>query len=98
MQFTSAPQATKMHSNDRILSLTPINEKATDVKGMIDKRLFTGENTLHAMQGPGDTLWSLRYDKGIVPNELKQKFTSFQAMYKFASQYYAKRHVAIKEI
>lgn len=87
-----------MNSNDRVFSLTPIDDKAISVKGMMDKRLFTGENKLHAIQGPGDTLWSLYYEMGIVSNEMKQKFTSFQALLKFISQYYGKRNIIVKEI
>jgi len=90
---------TKMVGNDRILSLRPIEGKSSvATNGLIDKRLFTGDNKLHAIRGPNDSMWHLRYDSGIVPAALQQKFTSFNILFKLVTEYFNKRNIEVKEI
>lgn len=86
-----------MRSVDRILVIAPIDGKdAKAVTGLIDKRLFTGENKLHAIQEHG--LWYLKYEMGGLPDPLKQKYTSFAKLTKLVNEYLKKRNIEIKEI
>jgi hypothetical protein len=85
-------------TSDRKLSVRPIDGKApVSSTGLIDNRLFTGENTLHAIRD-NTSLWSLRYDSGLVPEPLRRRFTSFQKLFDFAKTYFAKRNIEIKEV
>ena len=88
----------KLKKSDRIIVLSPIDGKARNTSGMLDPRLFNGENKLHAVKDPKGTLWSLHYDKGVTPTPLKQRFTSFNDLYKFVEQYYIKRNIKIVNV
>lgn len=89
----------KMTSPDRTLVLEPIDGKAPlNTIGMVDKRLFTGENELHAIMDLQTCLWKLKYNSGIVPEPLKQQFTGFRALHKFCEEYFRKRNIRIKEV
>lgn len=83
-------------STDRIFVLQPKAGGAYDGRGMLDKRLLTGSNKLHAVQDAG--LWYLKYEVGAVPGPLKQKFTNFNQLYKFVKNYYDVRNVDIIEV
>jgi hypothetical protein len=88
----------KNHSNVRELVLKPIEGKGTlNSKGLIDNRLFKGDNHLHAYQGE-DGLWFMRQDQGHLPEVLKEKFTTFSKLLTFAKNYYDKRNVEIVEV
>jgi hypothetical protein len=95
---TDELRKTKMHSGDRKLTLRPMEGGAINVIGAVDKRLFTGENCLHAIRDPQNSLWTLRYDAGLVPAPLQQRFTSFNILFKHASEYYKKRNAELTEI
>lgn len=83
--------------DDRILLLKVVdNKKPLSSIGNVDPQLFSGENKLHAVQNSG--LWSLRYEKGAVPMALKQQFTGFNTLLKYAQQYFKTRNVEIKEV
>ena len=43
-------------------------------------------------------LWAFKYDSGGLPEPLKQKFTSFKALFDFAKVYFLKRNLEIVEI
>lgn len=89
----------KMQTPDRVLELTVMEgKKALDSIGNADKRLFTGENKLHAIMDTQTTLWKLKYDMGDVPSVLKGSFTSFKAVHQHAKEYYNQRNIEIKEI
>lgn len=86
-------------STDRVLVLKPLNGKdPLSSKGMVDKRLFTGENKLHAMRDNQTCLWYLKYESGVLPPEMKQQFTGFKALKKFADGYFSKRNIEIVEV
>jgi hypothetical protein len=88
---------TKMHSSDRVFRLTPIGD-VKDTNGIIDKRLFSGENKLHALMDTQTCLWSLKYEMGGLPNPLKQQFTSFSRLLTFVTEYFKRRNVEVKEV
>ncbi len=95
----SPSSESKMRSPDRILELEVIDGKSPRTNmGMTDVSLFTGDNKLHAKMDNETTLWGLQYEKGVVPEPLKQKFTSFKTLKRFAEDYFLKRNVRIKEI
>lgn len=84
-------------SPDRIISvklkkgLTPKSST-----GLLDNRLFTGDNRLHAIQDAG--LWYLKYDQGGLPMQLRQRFTNFNLLMKSVTTYFTGRNVEIKEV
>lgn len=89
----------KMRSNDRVFILGPIDgKKPLNTAGMVDSRLFTGENRLHAILNEQNSMWSLKYDSGILPLPFRQYFTSFGKAERQVRDYYAKRNVEIKQI
>lgn len=92
------PVSTKA-SDDRILQVSPIEGKvAKSSSGLLDPRLYTGDNRIHAVMNPSTRLWSFKYEQGLVPNSLKQEFTSFTKLLKFAQAYFKNRNLQIKEI
>jgi len=83
----------------RTLVLVRIDDKAPiSSTGLIDNRLFTGESKLYAIKDPQTSMWNFKYDNGALPVELRQRFTGFQRLYKYAENYFAKRNVRIKEV
>ena len=65
---------------------------------MVDSRLFTGENRLHAIMDTQTTLWHLAYDNGILPQPLKQQFTSFTKLHGYVKDYLSRRNIEIVEV
>ena len=86
----------KMRSPDRVLVLNVIDPK--EKTGLIDPQVFAGNNPLHAKRDDQAGLWYLQYEKGILPEPLKQKFTSFKALLKYSDDYFKKRDINIKEV
>lgn len=84
---------------DRILVLkAKEGERTTSSTGLVDDRLFKGSNQLHAVMDNQTTLWTFKYEKGAVPEPLKQKYTKFSIALKAAEDYFNTRGVAIIEI
>ena len=93
--------AHKMHSTDRklVLAIADGASAAKTATGMLDKRLFTGENSIHLKMEPDTTLWYFQYDQnGVLPEPLRCKFTGFKVAKKFAEDYFKKRNVVITEV
>lgn len=90
----------KMRSTNRILVLKAINGKGPKSSmGLLDNRLFTGGNNLHAVQDLNNCLWYLQYSNGgVLPPPLKIQFTSFQMLLKHARDYFKSRNVEISEV
>lgn len=87
-----------MRSDDRVIELNKIDGKHTiGTNGLVDNRLFTGENKLHAAMEPNG-LWYVYYDKGFVEPALRVKFTNFPALMKFLVDHYRKRNIQVREI
>lgn len=99
MKDLDALRKTKERSEDRILVLRQIEGQNTlSSSGLIDNRLFKGENRLHGVRNPIDNLWYMKYDTGGIPDPLKQKFTSFADLYRLAKGYFEKRGIEIVEV
>ena len=89
----------KMRSPDRILVLkVKDGQNPRTSKGVIDTRLFTGENKLHAVMDQQTTLWTLKYEQGGVPVPLQCSFTSFKALKAHADAYFNTRNIEITEV
>jgi len=88
-----------MRSLDRVLVLKIKDGKLpTSSTGMVDTRLFSRDNNLHAKMNTTNSLWSFAYDEGMLPQPLKQQFTSFSKALKCAREYFEKRNVEITEV
>lgn len=86
----------KMRSDDRILVLGIMDgKKPKNSIGLVDSRLFQGDNSLHVRRNPRDSLWYFKYDTGGLPDPLKQSFTSFNKAYRYAEEYFSHRNVKI---
>lgn len=96
--MTQEQNSAKQRNPDRIIKLKPIDGSAKTTKGMVDNRLFSGDNTLHAVMSENDCLWSLRYDSGVLPLHLRQRFTSFKHLYNYTKAYFEGRGVEIVEV
>lgn len=89
----------KMASHDRVFTLKVMDDKKPKNSiGMIDPRLFTGENRLHVKKDPETCFWYFEYDNGGVPNPLKHKFTGYKAAVKHAETYFKTRNISIEEV
>lgn len=87
----------KNHAPVRELVLKPRDGKPTATTGLVDPRLFKGTNTLRAIMDETG-LWTCKYDHGIVPDPLKQKFTSVSKLVTFAKDYFDKRNIDLVEV
>ncbi|SRR6266576_4976810 len=95
-ETVGAVKANRKNNIEIILKLID-GEKAKTSTGLIDRRLFTGEHTLHArMDSHG--LWYLDYKFGILPAPLKQRFTNWNKLHNYIKDYFANRNIEIKEI
>lgn len=96
----SLNQITQIRSTDRVLSLSPIDDKAPKTStGLLDPRLFTGAQKLHIKMDPQTCLWYFQYESnGVLPEALKGKYTGFKAAIKFAENYFAGRNVKITQV
>lgn len=89
----------KYHSDDRTFVFKPIDgKKPLSATGIVDPKIFTGENKLIAHKEEETGLWILRYADGMVPPVFKQRFTSMNAALKFARGYFTKRNFEITEV
>lgn len=89
-----------VRSKDRILMLEKMEGKTPlSSSGLLDNRLFTGEQNLVLKMDPETCLWSFQYtNNGLLPEGLKGKFTGFKAGLKHAEGYFKRRNVNIVEV
>lgn len=80
------------------LVLKPRKGGGVHESGLVDRNLFTGDNTLHAKMDTQTCLWRLEYDKGSLPKPLKTKFTGWVPLINYVTAYMDKRNVDIVEI
>jgi hypothetical protein len=99
--FIDPNKNTKMRGNDRAFVLEQIDDKAPiGSTGLVDKRLFTGDNKIHAVRDEMSfNLWYFKYDKGNLPGALEGiRFTKFDQAQKYLEQYFNTRNIRIKEV
>lgn len=87
----------ELRKTDRILLLEKENPKDKD-NGIIDPAVFEGKNNLHAVQDPTTGLWNFKYERGGLPPNLKNKFTSFRAAYIQAESYFKTKKIKITKV
>jgi len=89
-----------IRSIDRKLSLAPIEGKSVkNSSGLVDTRLFTGDQQLLLKMDPQTCLWYFQYtNTGLLPEPLKGKFTGFKAGLRFAEDYFSKRNIRITRV
>lgn len=89
-----------LRSNDRVLVLAKMEGKdAKGSTGLVDPRILSGgDNRVHVIQNEQDQLWSFKYEKGAIPEDMKQRFTSFPKALAFAKSYYNKRNIEVTEV
>lgn len=85
-----------MRSADRQLRLELVDPKGPS--GLVDPQVFAGNNKLRVIMDERTLHWSFKYDRGIVPPQLKGHFTSFQLALKQAETYFKTRNIRITEI
>lgn len=91
-------------SPERVFKLSPIAESVmtSRKRPMSSTHLFQGDKQLHAVQDAG--LWHLVYKSsdgtgaGALPEQLKQRWTSFNQLLKYLIIYFENRGVKIEEI
>jgi len=89
---------TKNHAPMRELVLKPGEGKPIPgTMNMIDPGVWKGTNSLKAIQDE-TSLWGFKYDKGLLPEPLKQRFTSITKALSFAKEYFAKRNIDVVEV
>lgn len=80
------------------LVLRPMEGKhPKDSTGLVDTRLFKGENKLFAFYDPQTNLWNSRYMLGITPEPLKQRFTTYNSLITHVKSYLKRRNIEITE-
>lgn len=88
----------KNHAPVRELVLKPGEGKPIPgTMGMIDPGMWKGTNSLKAIQDE-TSLWGFKFDKGILPEPLKQRFTTVTKAVAFAKTYFAKRNIDLIEV
>lgn len=92
------PRSVKMLADDRILVLEVGEGGPKSSSGIVDHRLFNGDNKLHAIFDRHFSQWYLKYDSGKIPPQLDQRWTSFPRLLEAATAYFNKRNVKVKEV
>ncbi len=92
-------EAEKMHTLDRVIVLQPIEGRdPISTSGNVDKRLFSGDNKLHAVFNNQNGMWHLRYEKGGIPASLDMQFVELPKLMDYVRNYFEKRNVEIVEV
>lgn len=87
-----------LRTNIRPLRLKLIDGKAPKSStGVTDTGLLTGENKMNAIFDEQTGLWRLKQVNGFLPPLLKQSFTSFNGLMKYAKTYYKNRNIDLEE-
>lgn len=83
-------------STDRVFKLKP-GPNPKDHAGKVRKGIFNTETKLHAIQDAG--LWYLKYeDQSAIPEKLNQRFTNFNMLLKYLTNYFELRGIEIEEV
>lgn len=100
MLYDVNTSSTKMRKTDRILVLKlKDGTKPVASTGLIDNRLFKGGNRLHAIHDTSIRLWSLKYDEGQLPVQLRHnRWTKFDMLLQDVIVYFDKRNLEIVEV
>lgn len=92
-------ESPKLRKADRVIIVKPIDgKKALSTSGLVDTRLFTGDNKLHAVRDGQNMLWSLKMEAGGLAEPLRQRFKTFDSLLEFVRTYFRKRNIEITEV
>lgn len=84
----------ELRKNDRILVLE--KNKDSDI-GIFDPEVFKGKNNLHLVRDE-HCYWRFKYERGLPPPPLRERWTDFNTAFKHAKQYFASKNITIKEV
>lgn len=73
-------------------------KKILGTTGLVDNRLFVGDNFFHLVMELSTCFWYAKMDKGVTPEPLRAKFTNYQKALNHLTAYLDKRNLEIKEI
>lgn len=85
-----------LRKNNRVLVLERFDPKNKD-HGLVDPRVFTGANNLHLLSDDKG-MWSFKYDRGIPPAPLREKFTDPKSALNHATNYLKTKNIKIVEV
>lgn len=83
--------------DDRELVLARLDAKKKDI-GLVDPKILEGTNKLRCVRDDSTCMWSFKYDHGLVPSELRGKYTSFNDAKKHADIYLSTRNLKIAKV
>lgn len=96
--MTGHTSAKMSQPDDRVFVLRPIEgKKALASNGLVDTRLFTGDNHIHVKQDE-NSLWYIQLDMGLVPPGINQLYTSGARAISTMKGYYARRNIELIEL
>lgn len=84
-----------MRSNDRILVLDKIDKEKKE-HSIIDPKVLEGKNPLHAYSEQG--MWYFKFEHGLVPGPLRDRYTSFKFAKDAAEAYFLTRNIRIVDV
>jgi hypothetical protein len=88
----------KNHSPMRELVLKPGEAYLkTGTANLVDPGVWKGTNSLRILQDE-TSLWGFKFEKGLLPDPLKQRFTSVSKAINFAKSYFTKRNIEVIEV
>ena len=86
-------------ARERELVLKTIDGKqAKNSTGMVDPRVLSSEVKLFAVLDPTHMLWSLKYTAGVLPQPLRERWTSINTLRQQVGEYFKTRNIEIVEI
>lgn len=97
---TNFSPESNLRASDRVLQLEVMDGmKPKSNTGLVDTRLFTGEQNLRLKMDPQSCLWYFQYtNNGLLPEALKGRFTGFKAGLNHAEDYFRRRNIKITAI
>jgi len=95
-----ARRKAKMNSDDRVIVIKPMEGKnVLSSTGMVDNRLFSGENKLHGIWDNVRGNWYLKYEIGGLPEGLRDnRFTTFSELLNYTKEYFRKRNIEVVSV
>lgn len=87
----------KERKTDRVIVLKPIpGKQVKNSLGMSESRAAV--DSLRAVMDSQTCLWEFRYKGAVLPEPLRQKFTSFRELRTYAEGYFGRRNLEIVEV
>lgn len=86
-----------MREQKRITDIELVLSKdaANKDTGLLDPGVFEGKNRLRIVQDTSTLMWSFKYDRGVVPPALKNKYTSFKLAKEDAESYFKAKKINV---